>query len=162
MYGLLGKPNWGKLLHCKLHQHDNMHIWMRVLVYVQCCWSKPPQSGQAYVWRCPPELQATLHSCTFTKHIIKHNRVFITDCQEIPLHLHSNLICHTEAHATKKFSYMPSPWCYTHMRTHTCTFSCFLMPSEKGGCHIKSLYLFIFFLNILLLVVYDCMRTQII
>lgn len=44
-----------------------------------------------------PQLWTNLYSCTFAKHIIKHNRVFITDCQEIPAHLHSNLICHTES-----------------------------------------------------------------
>lgn len=61
--------------------------------------------------------QSRLH--IFTKHIIKHNRVFITDCQEIPLHLHSNLICHTEAHASKKSSCIPPTFSPTHEHAHT-------------------------------------------
>lgn len=71
-----------------------------------------------------PVQRTNLHCTIFTKHIIKHNRVFITDCQEIPPHLHSNLICHTEAHAPTKSSCICSPphtFSPTHALRETCT-----------------------------------------
>lgn len=63
----------------------------------------------------------------FTKHIIKHNRVFITDCQLICLIC---LICHTEAHASKKSSCIPPPPFLLHISTHTHAGAC--TPCARG------------------------------
>lgn len=68
-----------------------------------------------------PHLRTNLYSCTFAKHIIKHNRVFITDCQEIPAHLHSNLICHTESSCIQEIILHQAP-------TTTPTLSCTHTP----------------------------------
>lgn len=68
-----------------------------------------------------PQLRTNLYPCTFAEHIIKHNRVFITDCQEIPAHLHSNLICHTESSCIQEIilcapppSLLTPPLCLAH------------------------------------------------
>lgn len=67
-----------------------------------------------------PQLRTNLYPCTFAKHIIKHNRVFITDCQEIPAHLHSNLICHTESSCIQEIILRAPPFSPPHfvLRTH--------------------------------------------
>lgn len=81
-----------------------------------------------------PQLRTNLYSCTFAKHIIKHNRVFITDCQEIPAHLHSNLICHTESSCIQEIILRapptPPPPCLAYTPPELMIFNMVINPGD--------------------------------
>lgn len=77
-----------------------------------------------------PQVRTNLYSCTFAKHIIKHNRVFITDCQEIPAHLHSNLICRTESSCIQEIILCAPPPCLAHTPPELMIFNMVINPGD--------------------------------